>query len=716
MRWFQADPSREPADVLIVLPDPESAQNLIHTVFPPTGDYDGHHLPARLTGITPPAAANRWQALTGLYTLPDSRFEAERVLAWLRRDDVCAMLAIAPEDMQQLCDALLTAGYRRGLNSEHLGSDDDDPRFTFCYALDRLITGLWMPDAEQYQHTIPLPQDDSAGLNALCQLALDWQRLWQERQRTRPVREWIQLLQSELASRFPVPDNASRTIELALRELDSQLATLDAHSPAPSVSLAFVLADIGSKLASEHTSSEPSGVMTIGRINAMRTLPYKLIAFVNANIADFPANPPDDRYDLTRLAPRAGDPKAEHDDLAAFLDILRHAGENLWIFYDRYPAGGHDEQLPAQPVQDLLAYLGEHLDTSPLIRHHAPDPYQHDAPDHHPPPLWHQVRQRLHEARAPTPLIALAHIPLALHAPLTETQTLNFTSFAQPLLRPIASWLQAHDLALLREPAPDPNLEPLHLDGLARYQLDEYLIADDDDPTLPHLPLLPAGAAGQALLDGRRHELAQRRAQLLAASGATHIPVLHEHPVTLDSHTITLPLPPRGAPHLILHPGKARSKHRLSLWWRHLLWQQAGGEGDTWCAFADGILHYRAVPDPAALLRAWLNVRQHSLRHPWLLPIDIGMLWAEEETPDGERIQHTLRNWRQGLLAEAEKDANYKGLRPSDSADAWGIIARGHDPATLNDYILEYAGHYGAALYAPLWTYLGTEKETGETP
>ena len=502
-------------------------------------------------------------------------------------------------------------------------------------------------------------------------------------------------MQQELALRFPIPDTASRTLELSLHELDGQIAALDAHTPVPPVSLAFLIADIGHKLQHEQSSSEPSGVMTIGRINAMRTLPYKLIAFVGANMADFPANPPDDRYDLTRLAPRPGDPKPEQEDLAAFLDILRHAGEALWIFYDRYAAGGHDVQLPAQPVQELLAYLGEYLDTADLIREHPANPFQHDAPGHHPPPLWHQVRHTSPGSRPATPLLPLDLAPIALDAALTDVQTLDFAHIKRPLLRPLAAWLQAHDLASAAELPPDPSLEPLQLDGLARHDLDHHLITHGVDARLPHLPLLPAGAAAHTLLASRSAALQERRAQLLSRSGHERLPPLNDQPVTLDTLTITVPLPPQGAPHLILHPGKNRDKHRLALWWRHLLWQLAGGEGDTLCAFADSIQRYRAVDNPASHLRHWLNIRHSALITPWLLPVEIGILWANSEPPDTPAIHKALHQWR-------------TAPHTADDPAAWQFITRQHDPAQIDSLIIAHAERYAAPLYAPLYQHSET--------
>ncbi|MDO5090706.1 MAG: exodeoxyribonuclease V subunit gamma, partial [Cardiobacteriaceae bacterium] len=300
-RWFAQDPTRQPADVLIVLPDLDTAQNLLHTVFPASGDYDGHILPARITGLTPPAAQQLWHTLENLYTLPATRFEADRVLHWLRDEHTAAMLGASPAAMNDLCDALLAAGYRRGLDEHSHDTPDHDPRFTLAYALDRLLASHWLGNIPLHQQTVPAPGGDSQTLDALCALVLHWQHTRDDHRQTRPVRHWLAHLRQQLDQRLAHARHtpAWRSIEQTLADLDAQLENLETHTPLPPVSLAFVLRDIGARLSAEHTGSEPSGVMTIGKIAAMRTLPYKLIAFIGANIADFPANPPDDRYDLS---------------------------------------------------------------------------------------------------------------------------------------------------------------------------------------------------------------------------------------------------------------------------------------------------------------------------------------------------------------------------------------------------------------------------------
>ena len=132
-----------------------------------------------------------------------------------------------------------------------------------------------------------------------------------------------------------------------------------------------------------------------------------------------------------------------------------------------------------------------------------------------------------------------------------------------------------------------------------------------------------------------------------------------------------------------------RDNHRLDLWLRHLLWQQHGGHGDTWCAFADGIHSYSAVDNPARHLRAWLNIRKSLLQTPWLLPVAIGMAWAENNPEDEPGQQRILQKWRD--------------QQPSDrESAACTLITRAQTQEHIDALILAHAQRYAPDLYAPL--------------
>ena len=424
--WLNADPSRRLSDIYIHLPDPAAAQTTLRATFPPGGDYDGNRLPARLIGVTENPAENLWRSLAGRYTLINGRFDAPTVLDWLHNEDTCHSLGINSEHMQRITAALVAAGYRRGYDGAHLQptlhTEDHDHRYTYTYALNRLIAGVLTPDADHYREAVPqhgLTLADLPALEALATLAENMHTLRALQAENTPAQNWLQHLRATLHDAYTHAHNspAWQTLDQALDDLQNQLAAHQALAPQNAqhyLPLEFILENIENQLAAQQNSSEPSGVITIGSLKNLRNLPGKLHIFLNADHDRYPARQNDERYNLIHLdKPRPGDNNREHEDLGALLDLINRAGDALWLYYN----SSHDNepQPPASPVQELLQYLddqheraSQHLRASgrldarqTLPRHyhteHPADPFQPDAHETRPAPLWENIRTTLQQ-------------------------------------------------------------------------------------------------------------------------------------------------------------------------------------------------------------------------------------------------------------------------------------------------------------------------------
>ena len=429
--WLNADTSRRLSDIYIHLPDPAAEQTILRATFPPGGDYDGTRLPARLIGVTENPAETLWRSLAGRYTLISGRFDAPTVLDWLHNEDTCHSLGINSEHMQRITAALVAAGYRRGYDGAHLQptlhTEDHDHRYTYTYALNRLIAGVLTPDADHYLEAVPqsgLTLADLPALEALATLAEDLHELRALQAQNTPAQTWLENLRATLRDAYTHAQNspAWQTLDQALDDLQNQLAAHQALAPQNTehyLPLKFILENIETQLAAQQNSSEPSGVITIGSLKNLRNLPGKLLVFMNADCDRYPARQNDERYNLIHLdKPRPGDNNREHEDLGALLDLISHAGEALWIYYNSHR--DNQTQPPASPIQELLQYLDEqrerarqHLrdngqaDAAQNLprdyhREHPADPFQPDEYETHPAPLWTKIRATL-EQKAPPP-------------------------------------------------------------------------------------------------------------------------------------------------------------------------------------------------------------------------------------------------------------------------------------------------------------------------
>lgn len=716
VRWLNADASRSLEDILIVLPEVTSCQDVIRAVFPAYGDYDGYRLPARLTGVSGMEADILWQALSGIYTLLDSDFTAQSVIDWLSLDLVCAAYGVSCEAMQRICELLVAAGFRRGFDRKHLdtriGVDDGDDRFTFTYALDRLVAGFALPDAPLYVQSI-VPQQsvqiaDRAALEALCAFHLELLEIRAALSAEKNAAYWLRAVQNRLDERFSdnVNGSAYQSIVQTLRDLDFSLkAHLSLVNPQENLylPLTFVLRYVGDSLAEHRVSSEPGGVITIGRIGAMRGIPYKLIVFVGADDEAFPGKAKEWRHNLIAIdTPRNGDRQREQDDLGAFLELLGNAEESFWCFYSASLPQDGEERLPAAPVQELLAYLDERI--APENRHyrvrHGPDPF-HQAPHTAPPaPLWQAVGETLAApARAPEPWIAL-EVPETLAAGIARSreivdtvteprgEIIRFERIVDALLHPADTFLRAQQVRMIGAENAIEKFEPLVPDSLQSWQIDDKLLRIFEQPEyrriVTRLPLLPAGVRGRLLEDERISALSAQRAALLADAGLNALTALEERRIIFAERTIGAALPIHGSSKWVqISVSKARVKHLFRLWMAHLLWQYDAPGGETICAFQRddgeaGAEIVRLAPLPATsaaqALDKWLTVWAISHHLPWLMPIELAwaVLAESRKTPQEHLAQCTKRWFAQ--------DCNR--IYKEDSWEKWRLLLNvDHAPA-----------------------------------
>ena len=708
--WLNADPTRRLSDILILLPDPIAEQSVLRAVFPSSGDYDGYRLPARIVGTPDTGTTSLWHSLAGHYTHLNGRYDAPTITDWLHNDDTAQSLGSDHEHIQRITTALIQAGYKRGFDSEHLQQtlhpDDHDHRYTYTYALDRLIAGVLMPDSDDDDNrdTIPLPGLSLADLPVLEALAKHANRSRELRRKLAahtPAQEWLADIRDTLHRDYQHAHDTTawQTLNRALTSLEQQLSAHRDLAPQNEqlyLPLPFILDNIETHLSAQQNSREPSGVITIGSLTGLRNLPYKLIAFMNADHDRYPARQNDERYNLIDLdRPRPGDRNREQEDLAALLDSISRAGETYWIYYNAAEPGDNEPRLPASPIQELLQYLDEQRAEAPRHYHitHPATPFEPDPAETRPAPLWHNVRQTLaHPSRPAPPFLTLRHATLSAADP-ADPETLPLDQLIRDTLRPAAAYARAHNISHDNYDDTPAAREPLAASALDNYHINDTInraLEEGRDPAarLVRLPLLPAGISGNILLAQRLAENQAHYRALLAQSGCTTPPPLAEQTLDLGDTLLTARLPTSGNTWPRLSARRQKAKHQYRYWLEHLAWNALGTGGDSHIHYADGDEQLRALPaeDAAEQLRTWLAVRRSAQQQLWLAPIELMPTYLDNlgKKDGADKNRLLIHKW-------IDDDQN-----KADSGELWRHLWRG------NETIL--AEHIAAALttYAPL--------------
>ena len=390
---------RHLSDILVLLPDVDRHHDLIQSMFGAGEGIDGLNLPAKVTGVVDRQIRSLWQAIVGYYQLlgqAHADFGWSQVFDWLMLPEVYEAYGLGYRQMQRGCELLRQAGFIRGFDETHLRQNlhqqDDDHRFCFAYALDRLVTGLLMPKSHltdmiyhPVQHhaltfpqplTLPLAQitlNDAPIISALCQI---YQALAQHRhdyQRKRPAIHWLNAIENDIIHRYFALFDGSKSMRAIFTAINALKKSLNADKSAQqtqgqqtqelSFRLEFLLQSIQAQLESQQISAEPTGVITFARFGALRTVPYKLVVMLNMDISEFPRQERDDYLDLMKAGlARRGDKRSDDEDNGAFLDALLCAKEACWIFYNGQQMGDDTEHLPAQPVSELIQFLQAEVD------------------------------------------------------------------------------------------------------------------------------------------------------------------------------------------------------------------------------------------------------------------------------------------------------------------------------------------------------------------
>lgn len=394
--------ARKLSDVVVYLPDVGEAESLIRLVFDDGVGIDGLQLPAKITGTTSRDIEMLMQAISGFYRLlgaEGARFYREEVYEWLMTPVLYDSLGLDFASMSRACELLDAAGFRRGFDTAHLAKTlneaDLDYRYSFSYALDRIVAGFLTPDASLpstllypfswqtdafAEAVLPLAGvtlADGRIIEALCVIHQALSESRDHYQQVAPVEYWLWHIEHRIIDRYfdkyretsqmRAIFEAKNSIQASIRAnkfYQRQAGQPDHAGSEISLSLKFVLESISGMLSSQAISAEATGVITFARFGALRSIPFGLTLMLDMNLSAFPRQERQARMDLMKAGlKRRGDRYAEDDDNGAFLDAILCTRDACAIFYTDTAEDG-TLLLPASPVSELIEFFKSNVQWS----------------------------------------------------------------------------------------------------------------------------------------------------------------------------------------------------------------------------------------------------------------------------------------------------------------------------------------------------------------
>ena len=366
LAWLDADPSLQPADIMVMVPDMAVFAPHIHAVF-------CRQLPYTVADNTSHADP-LVQALQTLLQLPQLRLSLNDWLGLFQVQAVRERFGLSASDVSQLHEWLDEAGVRWGLDAQHrkawgMSSDlPDASQNTWAFGLQRLLLGY----AQGGQLELPpiwsnnLGQAGIDGLDApvisglLRYLQALNQSLEVLSQMHTPT-EWVQQLQT-LVERFfkATDDSTQRLLDSVLAPLEDWLS--DCQSAQFDAPLALSVVRMHWLAQMDAPSLQRrfmGGGVQFATLMPMRAIPFKVVCLLGMNDGDYPRAPMPRDFDLMSQAGlgRAGDRARREDDRYLFLEAVLSARQRLYVSWQGRRASDHAVLPPSVLVGQLIDHL-----------------------------------------------------------------------------------------------------------------------------------------------------------------------------------------------------------------------------------------------------------------------------------------------------------------------------------------------------------------------
>ena len=352
---FAAHPDLTPADVVIMTPDIDNYAPYLAAVL----GNAAHPLPFSIADSNPRFAQGLLNFCQQLLELPQTRSEAESLLAFLEFDEVREHLGLDENQVLQCRQWIRAVNIRWGMDASTRAAQGgaQTHEHTWRYGLDRLLLGYVLPGEDLFAQVLPYNEIEGSLAEILGRLQ-SWLDVlfevmaWAEQ--TQSFAEWDQALRRALQALLG-DDAPLQTVWQALDALQKTLHQADFDQP-------LVWGVFKSALAEQlDKRSESEGFLGRGitccALMPMRTVPFRFVALIGMNDGVFPRR--DHRASFDRMAQQMhrGDRLKRDEDRYLFLESVLSARDWLYISYVGLSAQDNNPLPPSVLVSELRDYV-----------------------------------------------------------------------------------------------------------------------------------------------------------------------------------------------------------------------------------------------------------------------------------------------------------------------------------------------------------------------
>lgn len=555
LEMFARDASLQPRDIAVMAPRVESYAPLVRAVFGAPMPGDPRHIPFTVGDAPAHTEHPIVKLFIALLSLPASRRSASDVLELLRVPAVLRKLDVDAGALEQVLSWVSNAGIRWGTDAAFRAARGAGyyGDFSWAWGLERLLMGYAsnLP-TERVAGVVPYVEIEGLSADALGKLiyvlrALESLARNQRHALSAPV--WQQVLNEALDALLPAEADASDERH-ALTLIRATLSALADDSVAAGTATQLLdwlcvrsfLTEQLNEVGTQHRFLS-GGVNFCGMV-PLRTVPFKVICLLGMEHSAFPRQDPTSginrmHQEYARTGKRVlGDRSLREDDRYLFLQLLCAARDCFYLSYVAQNLRDGSEVEPSVLLSELLevsvqgyfAPEAREAARAALLNQHPMQPFakalfQQNQPQRYTyNQSWHAAA-RVRGAQTSAPVFADAAELGMLRGAASAVTLARLQQFFR---NPSRYFLRdCVGLKLLSSATPDLDEDPLSVDALQRYQLNEALVQaqfapsaalhrEVDSQVLSARLLLPAGhlgvdalVAAQSASEALRTRLAQ---------------------------------------------------------------------------------------------------------------------------------------------------------------------------------------------------------------
>jgi exodeoxyribonuclease V gamma subunit len=603
---FAADPTLEPRDIVVMTPDVERFAPIVEAIF---GDKGADpEIPYRIADRTVAKENPIAEVIDRAMNLTTQRLTGPELLDLFALPPVQRRFGLHDDDMDTLKEWIQTTGIRWGIDAADR-ERHDQPGYTlntWRFGLNRMLLGTAMPGQERDTFEGVLPYDEIEGGDAtlLGRLAEACDVLFttlHDLTEPRPMAAWVEALKSTIERLADVLDQDAWRIQQVHAVLDDLLAETASAEYDADLDRGAIHALLKRRLESPgRAAGFLTGSVTICAMVPMRSVPFRVVALLGMDEANYPRKGRNMGFDLTARHPRIGDRSPREEDRYLMLEALLAARDALVVTYTGHNPHTGEEAAPAAPIDELLEVIASSAGLSetlaPVVIHHPLHPFSpslfgiasgFDATGN---PTRHAVAPRSHDARRleaaarmlrnPSEVPPLVRGSVALKADTGQPLEVSLSELIDFFKSPSKGFLYRR-LGVFLDDRGDAleDREPTHIErGLGQWSvlnsaLQQTLAGDSTEDVYERMRLsgtLPLGVPGRIAFD-------QATAPLNA------IVTAHDSLVSGEARSLPVDVQlgktrlvgqvdhiyPGGR--VIAHPSGSSAKHEIGLWLPHLV-------------------------------------------------------------------------------------------------------------------------------------------------